>query len=163
MGSKNILIALLLFLCYFSANCLGTIIYVGPGTPLSPTGSNDQTVINAAIRSANPSDTVQLASTAFHISSPIIMKSGVSLKGNAIGATVIYCDNPNSNFATQNIISCKDVSNIVVSNFLIDGGWDSLSAMHAASNMYRDHEKGIYLSNCSNIVIHDLKNAVQHG
>jgi hypothetical protein len=85
------------------------------------------------------------------------MKSGVTLNGNGIGATVIYCDNPSSNFATQNIIDCRGVSNIVISNFLIDGGWESLSKMHAASNKYREHEKGVFLSGCSNVVIHDLK------
>ena len=85
------------------------------------------------------------------------MKSGVTLNGNGIGATVIYCDNPGSNFATQNIIDCKGISNIVISNFLIDGGWESLSKMHAASNKYREYEKGVFLSGCSNVVIHDLK------
>lgn len=157
METKNFFIALLLFVCFFSANCLGSIINVGPGTSFTPTGSNDQTVINAAIQSANSGDTVQLASTTFHISSPIVMKSGVILNGNAIGATVIYCDNPSSNFATQNIIDCKNVSNIVISNFLIDGGWGSLSKMHAENNRYREYEKGVYLSNCSNAVIHDLE------
>ncbi len=44
MGTKNVIIALLLFVCFFSANCLGSIINVGPGTSFSPTGSNDQTV-----------------------------------------------------------------------------------------------------------------------
>jgi hypothetical protein len=157
MEAKNVFIALLLFVCFFSANCLGAIINVGPGTSFNPTGSNDQNVINTAIQSANSGDTVQLASITFHISSPIIMKSGVTLNGNAIGATVIDCDKPSSNFATQNIINCKDVSNIVISNFLIDGGWGYLSTMHAASNSYRDHERGVYLSNCSNAIIHDLK------
>jgi len=157
METKNVFIALLLFVCFFSANCLGSIINVGPGTSFSPTGSNDQTVINAAIQSANSGDTVQLASTTFHISSSIIMKSRVTLSGNAIGATVIYCDNPSSNFATQNIINCTGVSNIVISNFLIDGGWRSLSKMHAANNRYRESEKGVYLHNCSNVVVHDLK------
>ena len=157
METKNVFIALLLFVCFFSANCLGSIINVGPGTSFSPTGSNDQTVINAAIQSANSGDIVQLASTTFHISSPIVMKSGVTLNGNAIGATVIYCDNPSSNFATKNIINCTGVSNIVISNFLIDGGWEFLSKMHAASNKYREYEKGVYLSNCSNVVVHDLE------
>ncbi|HII80933.1 MAG TPA: hypothetical protein HA261_11225 [Methanosarcina sp.] len=85
------------------------------------------------------------------------MKSGVTFNGNGIGATVIYCDNPSSNFATQDIISCEDISDIEISNFLIDGGWESLSIMHAASNKYREYEKGVYLRNCSNAVIHDLK------
>ncbi|WP_235282874.1 hypothetical protein [Methanosarcina sp. 1.H.T.1A.1] len=157
IGTKNVFIALLLFICFFSANCSGSIINVGPGTSFSPAGSDDQNVINAAIQSANSGDTVQLASTTFHISSPIIMKSGVTLNGNGIGATVIYCDNPSSNFATQNIINCNGISDIVISNFLIDGGWESLSIMHAASNKYREYEKGVYLSGCSNVVIHDLK------
>ncbi|MDI9395739.1 MAG: hypothetical protein QM426_10170 [Euryarchaeota archaeon] len=157
MKTKNILVSFLLFICFFSANCSCAIIYVGPGTSFSPAGSNDQVVINAAIQSANPGDTVQLASSTFHISSPIIMKSGVTLNGNGIGATVIYCDNPISNFATQNIISCEGISDIEISNFLIDGGWESLSIMHAASNKYREYEKGVYLRNCSNAVIHDLK------
>lgn len=85
------------------------------------------------------------------------MKSGVTLNGNGIGETVIYCDDPGSNFATQNIIDCKDISDIVISNFLIDGNWGSLSKIHAASNKYREYEKGVYLSGCSNVVIHDLK------
>jgi hypothetical protein len=85
------------------------------------------------------------------------MKSGVTLNGNGIGATVIYCDNPSSNFATQNIILCEGISDIEISNFLIDGGWESLSIMHAASNKYREYEKGVYLSGCSNVDIHDLK------
>jgi hypothetical protein len=157
MENKNVIISLLLFVCFFSANCSGSIINVGPGASFSPTGSDDQTVINAAIQSANSGDTVQLASTTFHISSSIIMKSGVALNGNAIGATVIYCDNPVSNFANKNIINCTGISNIEISNFLIDGGWDSLSKMHSASNKYREYEKGVYLSNCSNIIIHDLE------
>ncbi|AAM03941.1 predicted protein [Methanosarcina acetivorans C2A] len=85
------------------------------------------------------------------------MKSGVTLNGNGIGATVIYCDNPSSNFATQNIIHCEGVSDIEISNFLIDGGWESLSIMHAASNRYREYEKGVYLRGCSNVAVHDLK------
>jgi hypothetical protein len=85
------------------------------------------------------------------------MKSGVTLNGSGIGATVIYCDNPSSNFETQDIISCERISNIEISNFLIDGGWESLSKMHAASNKYREAEKGVYLPGCSNVVIHDLK------
>jgi hypothetical protein len=157
METKNFFISLLLFVCFFSANCLGAIINVGPGTSFSPTGSNDQTVINAAIQSANSGDTVQLASNTFHLSSSIIMKSGVTLNGNGIGATVIYCENPSSNFAAQYIINCTGVSNIVISNFLIDGGWESLSKMHAASNKYREYERGVYLRNCSNVVVHDLK------
>lgn len=155
--TKNLVISLLLFICFSSANCSGAIIDVGPGTSFHPRGSDDQNVINAAIQSADSGDTVQLASTTFHISSPIIMKSGVTLNGNGIGATVIYCDNPSSNFATQNIIDCKGISDIEISNFLIDGGWGSLSKMHAASNKYREYEKGVLLSGCSNVVIHDLK------
>ena len=157
MKTKNFFISLLLFILFSSANCSGAIINVGPGTSFHPTGSNDETVINAAIQSANSGDTVQLASTTFHISSPIIMKSGVTLNGNGIGATVIYCDNPGSNFATKNIINCEGISDIEISNFLIDGGWESLSVMHAASNKYREYEKGVYLAGCSNVVIHDLK------
>ncbi|MGB9929146.1 MAG: hypothetical protein ACPK85_12210 [Methanosarcina sp.] len=155
--TKNVFIALILFICFFSTNCFGEIIDVGPGTSFSPKGSGDQTVINAAIELADPGDTVQLASMTFHISSPITMKSGVTLNGNGIGATVIYCDNPSSNFATQNIINCNGTSNIEISNFLIDGGWESLSKMHSASNKYRSYEKGVYLPGCSNVVIHDLK------
>jgi len=157
MKTKTLLISLLLCICFFSANCSGAVIHVGPGTSFSPAGSEDQNIINAAIQSANSGDTVQLASTTFHISSPIIMKSGVTLNGNGIGATVIYCDNPSSNFATQNIIICEGISDIEISNFLIDGGWESLSIMHAESNRYREYEKGVYLVGCSNAVIHDLK------
>lgn len=157
MNTKTLFISFILFICFFSANCSGAVINVGPGTSFNPTGSNDQNVINAAIQSANSGDTVQLAPTMFHISSPIIMKSGVTLNGNGIGATVIYCDNPSSNFATQNIILCEGISDIEISNFLIDGGWESLSKMHAASNKYREYEKGVYLSGCSNVDIHDLK------
>ncbi len=157
MKTKILFISLFLSVCFFSVNCSGAVIHVGPGTSFSPAGSDDQNVINAAIQSANSGDTVQLASTTFHISSPIIMKSGVTLNGNGIGATVIYCDNPDSNFATQNIINCENLSDIEISNFLIDGGWESLSIMHAASNRYREYEKGVYLRNCSNAVIHDLK------
>ncbi|HIH74954.1 MAG TPA: hypothetical protein HA306_07185 [Methanosarcina sp.] len=157
MRTKNLFVALFLYICFFSTNCLGAVINVGPGTSFNPTGSDDQNVINAAIQSAKAGDTVQLASTTFHISSPVIMKSGVTLNGNGIGATVIYCDDPESNFAAQNIIHCEDLSNIEISNFLIDGGWKSLSVMHAASNRYREYEKGIYLAGCSNVVIHDLK------
>ncbi|WP_048064897.1 carboxypeptidase regulatory-like domain-containing protein [Methanosarcina acetivorans] len=157
MKSKNLFISFLISICFFSTNCSGSVINVGPGTSFSPAGSDDQKVINAAIESANSGDTVQLASTTFHISSPIIMKSGVTLNGNGIGATVIYCDNPSSNFATQNIIHCEGVSDIEISNFLIDGGWESLSIMHAASNRYREYEKGVYLRGCSNVAVHDLK------
>ncbi|MCC4770845.1 hypothetical protein FXV91_11845 [Methanosarcina sp. DH2] len=157
MNTKTLFISFILFICFFSANCSGAVINVSPGTSFSPAGSDDQNVINAAIQSANSGDTVQLAPTMFHISSPIIMKSGVTLNGNGIGATVIYCDNPSSNFATQNIILCEGISDIEISNFLIDGGWESLSIMHAASNKYREYEKGVYLSGCSNVDIHDLK------
>lgn len=157
MKTKTLYFSLLLFICFFSVNCSGAIIDVGRGTSFSPAGLDDQNVINAAIQSANSGDTVQLASTTFHISSPIIMKSGVTLNGNGIGATIIYCDNPSFNFATQNIIVCEGISDIEISNFLIDGGWESLSIMHAASNKYREYEKGVYLRNCSNAVIHDLK------
>ncbi len=157
MKIKNIFTALILLICFFSTNCFGAVINVGPGTSFNPEGSDDQTVINAAIQSAKSGDTVQLASTTFHISSPIIMKSGVTLNGNGIGATIIYCDNPSSNFATQNIINCENISDIEISNFLIDGGWESLSIMHAEKNKYREYEKGVYLRNCSNAVIHDLK------
>lgn len=157
MKTKTLFISLLLFVCFFSVNCTGAVINVGPGASFSPAGSDDQNVINAAIQSANSGDTVQLASTTFHISSPIVMKSGVTLNGNGIGATVIYCDNPSSNFETQDIISCEGISNIEISNFLIDGGWESLSIMHSASNKYRENQKGVYLRGCSNAVIHDLK------
>lgn len=157
MNTKTLFTSLLLFICFFSVNCSGAVINVGPGTSFSPAGSDDQDVINAAIQSANSGDTVQLASTTFHISSPIIMKSGVTLNGNGIGATVIYCDDPSSNFATQNIIVCEDISDIEISNFLIDGGWKSFSIMHAASNRYREYEKGVYLAGCSDVLIHDLK------
>ena len=157
MKTKNLFISLLLFICFFSVNCSGAIINVGPGTSFNPAGSDDQNVINAAIQSADSGDTVQLASTTFHISSSIIMKSGVTLNGNGIGATVIYCDNPSSNFETQDIISCERISDIEISNFLIDGGWESLSKMHAASNKYREYETGVYLPGCSNVVIHNLK------
>jgi len=157
MRFTTLFISLLFFIRLSSASCSAEIIDVGPGTSFHPTGSDDQKVINAAIQSANSGDTVQLASTTFHISSPIIMKSGVALNGNGIGATVIYCDNPESNFATQNIINCEGISDIEISNFLIDGGWGFLSKMHAAKNKYREYEKGVLLSGCSNVVIHDLK------
>jgi len=157
MKTRNLFTALILLICFFSTNCFAAIINVGPGNSFNPEGSDDQTVINAAIQSAKSGDTVQLASTTFHISSPIVMKSGVTLNGNGIGATIIYCDNPESNFATQNIINCENISDIEISNFLIDGGWESLSIMHAAKNKYREYEKGVYLRNCSNAVIHNLK------
>ncbi|WP_054865140.1 glycosyl hydrolase family 28-related protein [Methanosarcina barkeri] len=117
MEPKNLIISLLLFICFSSENCSGAIINVDPGTSFNLTGSDDQNVINAAIQSANSGDTVQLESTTFHISSPIIMKSEVALKGNGIGATVIYCDDPGSNFATQNIINCNGITDIEISNF----------------------------------------------
>lgn len=157
METKNIFVALIVFICFFSTNCFGAIIDVGPGTSFNPTGSDDQEVINAAIESADPGDTVQLAASTFHISAPINMKSGVTLNGKGIGATVIYCDDPRSNFEKQNIINCNETPDIEISNFLIDGGWESLSKMHSASNKYRSYEKGVRLSGCSNAVIHDLK------
>jgi len=115
MKTKKYFISLILFICFFSVNCSGATINVGPGTSFNPTGSDDQNVINAAIQSADSGDTVQLASTTFHISSSIIMKSGITLNGNGIGATVIYCDNPSSNFETQDIISCERISDIEIS------------------------------------------------
>ncbi|HQD53488.1 MAG TPA: glycosyl hydrolase family 28-related protein, partial [Peptococcaceae bacterium] len=111
-----ILFAVVLFLLV-PMTVWGATLYVGPGQTYNGT---TQDVINQAIQDANAGDTVYLRAATYNITGPIILKSGITLRGDG-GKTVIHaagdnvCNNPSSETGSAYVIG-NDVSNVTICN-----------------------------------------------
>jgi hypothetical protein len=58
-------------------------------TTLAPSGGNDTTAIQTALKNCPSGQVVALKSGTFNISSPIVVKSGITLRGAGMGVTTI--------------------------------------------------------------------------
>jgi len=95
----------------------GATLHVGPGQTYNGT---TQDVINRAINDAKSGDTVYLHAATYNITKAILLKSGITLRGDG-SSTVIHaagdnvCNNPGNEKESSYIIG-NDVSNVTVSN-----------------------------------------------
>ena len=92
----------------------GTVYHVGPGQKYNGT---TQTVINQAISAAKAGDTVYLHAATYNISGPIMLKSGITLRGDG-DSTVIHSTGANV-CNSENETNCayvigNDVSNVTI-------------------------------------------------
>jgi hypothetical protein len=58
-------------------------------TTLAPSGGNDTSAIQTALKNCPSGQVVLLKSGTFNVSSPIVVKSGITLRGAGMGATVV--------------------------------------------------------------------------
>ncbi|WP_026841444.1 glycosyl hydrolase family 28-related protein [Citrifermentans bremense] len=58
-------------------------------TTLKPSGGDDAAAIKSAIANCPAGQVVQLSAGTFNVSSPIVVKSNVTLRGNGMGSTII--------------------------------------------------------------------------
>ena len=105
------LLAVTLFL-FVTMTVLGATLHVGPGQTYSGT---TQDAINRAIQAAKSGDTVYLHAATYNITGPIIVKSGITIRGDG-NNTIIHgagdnvCNNQNNEKGEAYYV-CNDVSN----------------------------------------------------
>lgn len=126
--------------------------YAGTIQAIGGNSTVDQDFINAAIAQAQPGDIVRLSGD-YVISGPIYMKSGISLLGD--GTATITATPRAFSTSGAGMIIMKDVSNVEIGNFVIDGGEVSRSIQYGNSG--HGWESGIVLSGrSSNCTIHNI-------
>lgn len=109
------LIFFVLFFLLVPFAVLGATLHVGPGQTYNGT---TQDAINNAINAAQPGDTVYLHAATYNITKAILLKSGITLRGEG-NNTVIHaagdnvCNNP-SNEKDSSYVIGNDVSNVTV-------------------------------------------------
>jgi hypothetical protein len=135
---KNVVIAISLLLI-FMPTVLGNV---------SPTGSNDQKQINAAIGSGGK--TVILNPGIYKISAPIVLKSGTVLRGSGDG-TIIYATGSVCNSeSSPAYIYGYNVKNVEISSLQFQS-----SAKGTGDGGHGDYRNAIKLKSCSNARVHD--------
>jgi len=126
-----------------------TVRHVGPGQAYNGTTS---TVIQQALNAASAGDTIYLHEATYNISGPIVLKSGLTLKGDGINKTIIYgASNVCTTYTQDAYVMCKNVSNVEIYGI----------TFKSASAGPQENGKGEYYRNCitardsSNITVHD--------
>jgi len=126
-----------------------TIHHVGPGQQYNGTSS---AVIQQAINAANAGDIIWLHEAQYNISGPILLKSGLTLRGDGINKTIIY-GGPTvcTTYSNDAYVRCYNISNVEIYGIT----FKSASAgphENGKGDLYR---YCISARNCSNIKIHD--------
>jgi Pectate lyase superfamily protein len=156
----RLIIMTLLFLTFFTGLAGAQTITVS-----STGGNSDQDVINSAIDSATPGDTVYLTSGVFLVDNTVIVKSNLHLTGDPDAIIRVAPTSTQWFKGSVGVISCKEViKNIEISGFQIDGNIKNLPPSFSDSrpDTASDCEKliilGGYFGNyAENISIHDMK------
>ena len=150
-SSTMLLLSVIVFL-FLIAPASAQIIDVGSAYPYHDIASGVQAAISG--------DSVHVhgSSTPYTISTPIQMKSGITLYGDGVSSTIIKMDS-REHFktpATSGAIICSSVNNVVMYGFSVTGGETSLDSMYTLPNLpYRDNCQGISIKNSNTITIHD--------
>ena len=152
MKLKNIFI-IIFILSMFAGTTSAAVLNVGSGYTYNTDGTADDVQINQAIQSASIGDTVYVHSGTYNITQPIIMKSGVTLKGYKYTNTMLRVEK--SALSTFNvpdaaIIECHNLSSVCIHSFEIDGndgeykncgyGWENGINMYAGGSNYTIHD-----------------------
>ncbi|NLY17688.1 MAG: hypothetical protein GX045_01750, partial [Clostridiaceae bacterium] len=126
-----------------------TVHHVGPGQPYNGTSS---AVIQQALNAAKAGDTIYLHTATYNISGPIVLKSGITLRGDGINKTIIYgAANVCTTYNQDAYVMCKNVSNCEIYGI----------TFKSASSGPQENGKGALYRNCisfresSNIRVHD--------
>lgn len=126
-----------------------TVLHVGPGQQYNGTSSS---VIQQALNAAKSGDTIYLHAATYNISGPIMMKSGITLRGDGVNKTIIYgASNVCNTYDKDAYVMCKNVSNCEIYGI----------TFKSASTGTQDNGHGSYYRNCisiresSNIRVHD--------
>jgi hypothetical protein len=95
------------------------------------------------------------------MSTGIKMKSGVTIYGDGSSQTTLKMVNGFDAFHASGNIGMfmvgSGVSNVEIYGFTVNGGCTSLSQMHAASNDYRETNRGVSISTgASHVTVHDM-------
>lgn len=137
----------------FAGTTSAAVLNVGYGYTYNTYGISDDVVINKAIQNAKTGDTVYVHSGIYNITQPIIMKSGITLKGDGYTNTILQVEK--SALSTFNVpdaavIECHNVSNICIYGFKIDGndgeynncgyGWENGIELYAGGSNYTIHD-----------------------
>lgn len=154
ISRKRYFIYFLTSLIFFT--CIG--LASATARDVAPSGA-PYTDIASALAASSSGDSVHVHAGTYPISSPLIVKSGVTLYGDGASSTIIKMDS-RDHFKTDSspgAILLSGASNVEIYGFTINGGESSLSVMHSLSNSYRDFCQGVAVkSGSSNIVIHDM-------
>jgi hypothetical protein len=130
----------------------GATLHVGPGQTYNGT---TQDAINRAIQAANSGDTVYLHAATYNITKPIIMKSGITLRGDG-NNTVIHgagsnvCNNP-SNEREAAYIVANDVSNVTICYLRFTS-----TATSTNDGGHGDGRQCIWFRRASNCTVHNV-------
>ncbi|MCU7526745.1 MAG: hypothetical protein HF308_19910 [Ignavibacteria bacterium] len=136
---KNVIIAILILLIFMPIALCN----------VSPTGSNDQKQINAAIGSGGK--TVILNPGIYKISAPIVLKSGTVLKGSG-DSTVIYASGSVCNSeSSPAYIYGYNVKNVEISSLQFQS-----SARGTGDGGHGDARNAIKLKSVTGAKIHDI-------
>jgi len=89
------------------ASNAATVHHVGPGQAYNGTSSS---VIQQALNAAQAGDTIYLHQAQYNISGPIVLKSGITLRGDGINKTIIYGAANVCNTSSQDAyVMCKKI------------------------------------------------------
>jgi hypothetical protein len=121
---------------------------------VTATGSNDQTILNAAISSANTGDVLRLHGT-FVLASTVTLKSGITLLGDGANYTTIYggpsCGGASGSKTSGGWLELTGGSNVEISGITFTS-----SAKAIGDGGHGNSRNCILLTNCNNVRVHDL-------
>lgn len=131
---------------------------------VSPTGSNDQDVINQAISQAQSGDTVFLNAGVYDLTGTVIIKYDIKLTGDPNAILRVSASSSHWFTGATGIISCKEsLKNVEICGFQIDGNIGVLPASYANTPGHnKDCERCILIGGDSGnyadyIKIYDMK------
>ena len=131
---------------------------------VSPTGMNDQNVINQAITQAGSGGTVFLNAGTYDITGPIEMVSNLKLSGDSNAIIRVSSSSSQYFTGTTGIISAHSpVENVEISGFQIDGNCENLPSSYNSNDQDpHDCERAIFIIGSTNprgngVYIHDMK------
>ncbi|MDD4296310.1 MAG: hypothetical protein PHC69_05050, partial [Ruminiclostridium sp.] len=126
-----------------------TVHHVGPGQAYNGTTS---AVIQQALNAAQSGDTIYLHQATYNISGPIVLKSGLKLKGDGINKTIIYgAANVCTTYNQDAYVMCKNISNVEIYGITFKSA-SSGSSENGDGDLYRNC---ITARNSSFITVHD--------
>ncbi len=106
----------------------------GTEVTVSPTGTNDQNVINQAIEQAG-GGTVFLNAGTYEVTGPIEMESNVTLTGDYNAIIRVSSSSSKWFTGTTGIISAHSpVENVEISGFQIDGNCENLPSSYDSND-----------------------------
>lgn len=149
---KNVLL-ISIFLLISSSVASAATIDVGPGYTYQS--------ISSGVAAAQSGDTVHVHAGTYTVTSPIVLKSGITLYGDGYANTIIQ-STAKSDFASESAAAMMvftGCDNTEVYGFKFKGPASSVSDIHDSSQVYYgghdNYHSAIKLSSCNNVKIHD--------